>query len=171
MAKKIILYSLGLVLIFLIEAVIRPITVFGVAPMYVLCGISAIGILEKEKFGAIFGLIFGLFCDFTGGALFGSQALTFMITGLVAGLLTEVTLSKSFLSTLVITESSVIVFGGLKALFYTVLNEEELLSVILYILLPKILLTLPFSILIYFMMKLIQNISEPNRERKRKRQW
>ena len=87
MAKKIILYSLGLVLIFLIEAVIRPITVFGVAPMYVLCGISAIGILEKEKLAAIFGLIFGLFCDFTGGALFGSQALTFMITGLVAGLL------------------------------------------------------------------------------------
>jgi len=171
MARKTILYSLGFILLFLIEAVFRPITLYGVAPMYVLCGVSAIGILEKEKFGAIFGLIFGLLCDFTGGSIFGSQALVFMITGFIAGTLTEITLSKSFISTLIITESSVLVFGGLKAFFYIILNEAAPLSVLIYILLPKLLLTLPFSILVYFMMKFLQKLSEPNRERKRKKQW
>ncbi|MBQ2881634.1 MAG: rod shape-determining protein MreD [Clostridia bacterium] len=171
MAKKIILYSLGFILLFLIEAVFRPINLYGVAPMYVLCGVSAMGILEKEKFGAIFGLIFGLLCDFTSGSIFGSQALVFMITGFIAGTLTEITLSKSFISTLIITEASVLVFGGLKSLFYIILNEETPLSVLIYVLLPKLILTLPFSILVYFMLKFFQKISEPNRERKRKRQW
>ncbi len=171
MTKKIFLYSLGFLLLFFIEAVFRPISVFGVSPMYVLCGVSAMGILEKEKFGAIFGLIFGLLCDFTGGSLFGSQALVFMITGFIAGTLSEITLSKSFFSTLVITASSIIVFGGLKSLFYIVLNEEEPLSVLLYIMLPKFLLTLPFSVLIYFMLKFLQKISAPNRERKRRKKW
>lgn len=171
MTKKIFLYSLGFLLLFFIEAVFRPISVFGVSPMYVLCGVSAMGILEKEKFGAIFGLIFGLLCDFTGGSLFGSQALVFMITGFIAGTLSEITLSKSFFSTLVITASSIIVFGGLKSLFYIVLNEEEPLSVLLYIMLPKFLLTLPFSVLIYFMLKFLQKSSAPNRERKRRKKW
>ncbi|MBQ7014874.1 MAG: rod shape-determining protein MreD [Clostridia bacterium] len=171
MTKKIFLYSLGFLLLFFIEAVFRPISVFGVSPMYVLCGVSAMGILEKEKFGAIFGLIFGLLCDFTGGSLFGSQALVFMITGFIAGTLSEITLSKSFFSTLVITASSIIVFGGLKSLFYIVLNEEEPLSVLLYIMLPKFLLTLPFSVLIYFMLKFLQKISAPNRERKKRKKW
>lgn len=171
MTKKIFLYSLGFLLLFFIEAVFRPISVFGVSPMYVLCGVSAMGILEKEKFGAIFGLIFGLLCDFAGGSLFGSQALVFMITGFIAGTLSEITLSKSFFSTLVITASSIIVFGGLKSLFYIVLNEEEPLSVLLYIMLPKFLLTLPFSVLIYFMLKFLQKISAPNRERKKRKKW
>ncbi len=171
MAKKITLYSLGFILLFFVEAVFRPITLYGVAPMYVLCGVSAMGILEKERFGAIFGLIFGLLCDFTGGSIFGSQAIVFMITGFIAGTLTEITLSKNFLSTMIITESSIIIFGGLKAVFYIILNEASPISVLIYVLLPKIIMTLPFSILVYFMMKFFQRISDPNRERKRKRQW
>ena len=171
MAKKATLYSLGFLFLFLVEAVFRPITLYGVSPMYVLCGVAAMGILEKEKFGAIFGLIFGLLCDFAGGSIFGSQALAFMITGFIAGTLTEITLSKSFISTLIITESSIVIFGGLKAIFYIILNDANPLSVVLYIMLPKFVLTLPFSILIYFMLKFLQNISAPNRERKRKRQW
>ena len=129
------------------------------------------GILEKERFGAIFGLIFGLLCDFTGGSIFGSQAIVFMITGFIAGTLTEITLSKNFLSTMIITESSIIIFGGLKAVFYIILNEASPISVLIYVLLPKIIMTLPFSILVYFMMKFFQRISDPNRERKRKRHW
>lgn len=171
MVKKSILYSLCFILLFFVEAIIRPVTFFGVAPHYVLCGVAAIGILEKERFGAIFGLIFGLLCDFASGSLFGSQAIAFMVTGIVAGVLVEVTLSKGLLSTLLITEASVIIFGGLRALFYIVLNESEPISVLMYILMPKILLTLPFAILIYFMMKFIHWFTSPDRERKRKRQW
>lgn len=171
MVKKSFLYSLFFIFLFFVEAILRPVTLFGVAPQYVLCGVAAMGIFEKERFGAVFGLIFGLLCDFASGSIFGSQAIAFMITGIVAGALVEVTLSKGLLSTLLITESSVIIFGGLRALFYIVLNEAEPISVLMYVLFPKIILTLPFAILIYFMMKFIHWFISPDRERKRKRQW
>ncbi len=171
MIKKSFLYSLCFLLLFFVEAVLRPVTVFGVSPQYVLCGIAAIGIWEKERFGAIFGLIFGLLCDFASGSAFGSQALVFMITGIVAGLLAEVTLSKGLVSTLLIAEASIIIFGGLRGFFYIILNDADLISVLLYIMLPKILLSIPFAILIYFMIKFIYWYTSPDRERKRKRQW
>ncbi len=171
MVKKISLYSLCFLLLFFVEAILRPVTVFGVGPHYVLCGVAAIGIYEKERFGAVFGLIFGLLCDFAGGSVFGSQAITFMITGIIAGVLVEVTLSQGLLSTLLITESSVIIFSGIRALLYIVINEVEPMSVLIYILLPKILLTLPFAILIYFIIKFIHDYTAIGRERKRKRQW
>ena len=171
MVKKSILYTLGFIFLFFIEAVIRPITVFGVSPMYVLCVVSAIGILERERFGAVFGLIFGLLCDFVGGSLFGSQALTFMITGIVAGILVETTLSKNFISALIVSEASIIVFNCLKALVYIVLNDANIADVATYILLPKILLTLPFTIIIFFMMRFIQYLSSRDRERIRRKSW
>ena len=171
MIKKSFLYALCFLLLFFMEAIIRPVTVFGVSPQYVLCGVAAIGIWEKEKFGAIFGLLFGLLCDFASGSAFGSQAIVYMITGIIAGVLVEVTLSKGLLSTLLIAEASIIIFGGLRSILYIILNEAEPMSVLIYILLPKILLSLPFAIIIYFMIKFIYWYTSPDRERKRKRQW
>lgn len=171
MVKKSILYTLGFIFLFFAEAIIHPITLFGVSPMYVLCGVAAVGILEKERFGAIFGLIFGLFCDFASGSLFGVNALCFMITGIVAGLLAETTLAKNFISALIVSESSVIVFNCIQAVIYTALNDTKITEVATYILLPKILLTLPFTIIIFFMMKLINYLSSRDRERTRRRSW
>lgn len=158
--KKIIIYTFCFILLLFTESVVRPLTAFGVSPMYVLCGVAAIGILEKEKYGAIFGLVFGLFCDFAEGSLFGSQALSFMITGFVAGILAENVLSVGMLSTAVIAEGSVFLFGTLNTLIYVMLEDGTAFAdVLLYILLPKLLLTFPFAFFIYFPMKLVSRIS------------
>ena len=167
MVKKSFLYTLCFLLLFLIEAVFRPITVFGVSPLYVLCGTVAVGILENEKFGGIFGLIFGLFCDFAGGSVFGSQAICFMFVGFLAGAISDAVLSKGLARTVIFTEGAIIFFYLLKALFAIILDESDFIQILLYILLPKVLLTLPFSILIYYFIRLIRHFSDRNRERKR----
>lgn len=169
MVKKKFLYSVFFILLFFVEAIIRPITVFGISPMYVLCGIVAVGILEGEKTAVVFGLIFGLMCDFVGCSIFGLHAINFMITGIVSGLIVKSTLSRNPISAVIISECSIIFFGTIHALFYTLFNEVPISEVVYYILLPKMLLTLPFTCIIYYTMKFIKRISET--ERKRKKIW
>lgn len=153
MRKRIIGYSLVFIIFFIIDAVFVPIKMFGVGPSFLLSATVCIAMVEKERFGAIYGLVFGLFLDFTSAAVFGVNGLTFMIIGFIIGITAYQKISISFLGTFFLTAVSTVVSQCILGCAYSFFTSENISDVFLYITAPKILLTVPTVIITYPIIK------------------
>ena len=153
MKKRIIRYTLIFIVFYLLQTAISPITVYGVGPEYILCCTVILAMFEKERFGSIYGLIFGLFCDFSSSGLFGTRAVLFMTFGFFIGIAATNFVSVSMFSAILLTVVTTAVFEMLLCVSYAFFMSESLLPLILYTALPKFLLTLIIIIPIYFIFK------------------
>lgn len=149
MRKRIIGYSLVFILFFLIDSVFVPLKIFGIGPEFLLSATVCIAMVEKERFGAIFGLVFGLFLDFTSAAVFGVNALTFMIIGFIIGITVYQKIAVSFVGAFFLTAVSSVVSECILAGAYSFFTSESIADVFLFIAMPKILLTVPTVIITY----------------------
>ena len=72
MKVRILLYSLFLTLLYMLAYIITPLRFNGISPSYLLCAVVALGLFENEYFGAIYGLVSGLFRTWSAAAFSAS---------------------------------------------------------------------------------------------------
>lgn len=73
----------------------------------------SLGVFEKETCGLVYGIIGGAFIDLTSVAPDGLNALYFAFIGCTAGVLTHYIMKRNFISTLIITAASSLVYETL----------------------------------------------------------
>lgn len=165
MRKRIIGYSLVFIVFYLLDAVFVPIKIFGVGPCFLLSAVVSIAMVEKERFGAIYGLVFGLFLDFTASSVFGVNAVTFMIIGYLVGITVYQKISVSavgaFFLTFVSTVAAECIIGCLYAFFTSAFIND----VFLYIVFPKAVLTVPTVIITYPIIRFMGKLFARHEER------
>ncbi|MBO4392033.1 MAG: rod shape-determining protein MreD [Clostridia bacterium] len=166
MRSRIIGYSLVFIVFLFFDAVFVPVRIFGVGPCILLSATVCLGIFEKERFGAIYGLVFGLFLDFATSAVFGVNALAFMIIGFVAGVFAQSRLSVSFFGALLLTAVSAAVYTISVSLLYSFFESQALADVLLYATLPRFALTVPAVIVTYPLTKLLSKLFARREERR-----
>jgi rod shape-determining protein MreD len=166
MRSRIIGYSLVFTVFLFFDAVFVPVRIFGVGPCFLLSATVCLAIFEKERFAAIFGLVFGLFLDFSTRAVFGVNALTFMIVGFVCGVFAQSRLSVSFFGAALLTVVSAAAYALIPALFYSFFESQPAADVLLYSALPKFALSLPPLIPVFPLIKLMSRIIARREERR-----
>lgn len=154
MRRRIIIYTLLFAVFYLLQTALNPITVFGVSPEYILACTVVLAMTEKEKFGSIYGLVFGLLCDFSSSGLFGTRALLFMAVGYVVGFLATSFMSVSLIGALFLGSMSAVIIETLLCTAYSFFMSLPLVPLLLYTALPKLLLTLPVIIIVYIVFRL-----------------
>ena len=164
MRKRLFGYIPVFLIFYLLDAVIVPVRAFGVGPCFLLPAVVCLAVTENERWGSMFGLAFGLLLDFASSAVFGMNALLFMIIGYLAGITVHQKVSVSFLSAVFITAVSAAVSVSAVCLLHSFFSSQNTADVFLYIALPRILLTIPAVIFTYpvfrFMGRLIARREE-----------
>lgn len=155
MKVRITLYSVFFLLLYTVQYVFTPLHLNGVSPEYLLCAVVALGLFENQTFGAIYGIVFGLFADFGGGGVFGTRAVLFMIIGYCVGYFAENRISSNLISCLAISLGTVFLTDTLYAILQRILFSAPFFETILRITLPKIFLTALMCCIIYFVIKFI----------------
>ena len=161
MKIRITLYSLVLFVLYLFTYICPFFTVNGVGPQLLFCGILAVSIFEKERFGAAYAIIFGLIADFASGTLFGLNTVIFILLVFACSLLFTKLLTINVLTfyisasvLLVITD---LVYFLMDAMFS---GTSDFWTLVLRIAVPKLFITLPFMFLIYLIIKAIATKKE-----------
>lgn len=149
MFRRITVWSLCFIFLWSLQFIFNPVTVFGVGPEYVLCGVAALAMVENGKFAAIYGLVFGLMCDFCGSFFFGEKAVLFMFAGWVIGNLCLKDVRINFVSALLFTAVP-LTMGEMFSFICYAFREKIDFSFLLYIYLPKLALTVPVALLVWF---------------------
>lgn len=87
---KVVHYGIWLFLLCVFQpTLLKAISIFGIHPNAFLVFIVLVGFLRGRREGAVCGLIFGFVYDLLIGRLIGLNAILFMYTGFLAGLLGE----------------------------------------------------------------------------------
>ena len=129
--KKIILYSLFALFIYVLySSPMNNLKIFGVGADLLLPLVIIIAMFEGEKAGAILGLVIGLFSD-TNGRI-GYNAVFYMITGYIIGVLLIAYLRKNFVTGMMLSLVLVMI-NNLFAyvIFFLVLEEGTVPAVFL----------------------------------------
>ncbi len=165
MKRKIIFYSLVFILFCFIDTVFVPVKIYGVGPCFLLAATVCISMVEKERFGTIYGLIFGLFLDFSTASVFGVNALIFMAVGFLTGIISRQKISVSVFGAFFLTTVSAVATEFLKCCCYSFFLTEPITDTLLYIMLPGVLLTLPTVFITYPVIRLINKLTTRYEER------
>jgi len=165
MKKRIISYSVLLLILFSVGNIMSPIRFAGVSPDFVLVGIICLAMLENEYYGSLFGLVFGLLCDFSSAGVFGLNALTYMAVGYLTGFLTDKFISVSLFGSLFLSAVFSTVSGVITGMLYSFFSGEALTDILLYIELPKLIMNVASTVVIYFIFRLLRHIITRREER------
>ena len=155
MKNRIFLYSLIFIALYSVQYIFAPLTLNGVGPEYILCGVVSISMFERQKFGAIYGLVFGLLSDFSSGGLFGINALIYMILGYTVGYLVSYLLSVNVFTCFLMSTVTLIVRDFITVVLTDFVHDGNIGQALLKVCLPKLILTMPLTVLTYFVFKLI----------------
>ncbi len=166
MRSRIIGYSLVFIVFLFFDTVFVPFKIAGVSTCFLLSATVCLGIFEKERFGAIFGLISGFFLDFAAAAVFGVNALAFMIIGFISGVFAQSRLSVSFFGALLLTGISAAAYAVLPAIFYSFFESQPVADVLLYSALPRFALSVPPLVVTFPLIKLLNRLFVRREERR-----
>jgi rod shape-determining protein MreD len=166
MLKKKGIYTIILLLLFLIEASPeRFIHFLGVPPELLLPCVILIAMFEKEKYGAICGLIVGIFID-TQSKIIGFNALYFMILGFFIGMIMSALIRINIYSVILLIFSGVFLHNVFTYLFFFVLyGNTSFRFAFLSIIIPKTVLSTVLGVAMYFGFKKLRiNVFQKNEE-------
>ena len=156
MKHRIIIYNILFFVLFLLESCTGP--VFGgLNPGYLLAGVCCVALLEGERFGAVYGIIFGLLRDFSVGSLFGLHGILFLVFGYSLGFLSKTVLSANVFTCIVTCTVACGLCEALAFLCESMLIFVPLTFAVQTILLPKLVMNFPTCILLYFFIRCIRN--------------
>ncbi|PWM46005.1 MAG: rod shape-determining protein MreD [Clostridiales bacterium] len=161
MKIRITLYSIVFFILYVFTYICPFFTVNGVGPQLLFCGVLALCMFEKERFGAIYAIIFGLFADFASGTLFGLNTVFFILLVFACSLLFTKLLTINMLSYYICASILLV----LTDMLYFLLNimfsgVSEFGTLLVRITVPKLFITLPFMFLIYLIIKAIATKKE-----------
>lgn len=141
MKKRVVLYAVLCVLLWLTETVFRPFLINGVSPRYLLAAVICVAFLEDNRLAAVLGLVFGLACGFSSGLPFGLTAVLYGAAGYWIGKITMNGYGRAFFSSLVAT-SGVTLLADLAMAFVRVFGTgDSVWQTMYHVALPKFFMT------------------------------
>lgn len=125
-------------------------------PLFAIPAVLAIAMFENETAAGIYGIFAGLIWDSGTGRVFGFNALFLMCFAIAAALLFEYLLKNTPLSALLFTA----IFTAVHEIitwffFYFMTGDKDFVFAFLHIILPTTVLTLIFTLPIYYGARLI----------------
>lgn len=140
---------------------------FGAVPDLVLPAVIAIGIYDRERMGAIAGLVGGYLADALGGVGLSLSPLVYMLCGCFFALLAYSVLRRDFISWLVAVSVSLTVSGAASVIcaYASVTNAHfGVEDLFLRLLFPQFFSSVICGVGVYFLTKAIWNRFFNNRE-------
>lgn len=120
--------------------------------------VAAAALLDGPVEGVILGVAVGLFYDLGFIGVDGLYPLFFMLFGLVAGALSRLALSGSYVSMLLVTAFEMIVLGLIRYFVYLLPQAGASFLLVLQQIVGGTLLTCVFCFIVYFPMRKISRI-------------
>lgn len=117
--------------------------------------VAAAALLDGPAEGVIIGIVVGLFYDLGFIGIDGLYPLFFMLFGLVAGALSRLTLSGSYVSMLLMTAFEMVVLGLLRYFVYLLPQAGASFLLVLQQIVGGTLLTCLFCFIVYLPMRKI----------------
>lgn len=151
--RKALLYLLGIILsLWLQTMVFSRLTLFGVKPMFIPALVVAIGMFEGGAWGGLLGLAAGIYCDIC----YSDSTVLFLVLlaalGFLSGLLTEFFINRRFGSYLILAALALLLAAFCQIAPLWIFKGVALRPLAVTALLQSV-LSLPFAIVIYFIVK------------------
>ncbi len=155
--QKWLIYALGLVPVWLLDAYIFPrFPLFGVSPMLLPAAAAAVAVLEGAQAGTGFGLAVGLLWELAYPGGFGGLVLFMALAGMLIGTVSQLVLSQSAIGCLVCSGAVFLALDGLR-IFRGLINNTANVSSMLEVAVPEVLLSLVWTLPIWLLFRFIFN--------------
>ncbi|MEA4932653.1 MAG: rod shape-determining protein MreD [Lawsonibacter sp.] len=152
---KWLVYALGLLLVWLLDAYILPhYPLWGIIPMLLPSAVVAVSVLEGTYAGTGFGLGVGLLWELAYPGGFGGLVVAMALVGTVTGGAAQYILSQSLPGCLLCTAAVLAVLDGLR-IAQRLITETASLPVLLQIAVPECLLSLAWTPVVYLLFRTI----------------
>ncbi|MDY3618617.1 rod shape-determining protein MreD [Agathobaculum sp.] len=153
---KIILYILLLAVVFALQSSLsRSFVVRGFQLDLLPCFVAAAALLDGPAEGVIMGLAVGVFYDVGFIGVDGIYPIFFLIFGLIAGSMSRLTLSRNYLSMVLLTGAEMILLGLARFFAYLLPMKGASFPLVLQQVLGGALLSCIFCFIVYWPMSKI----------------
>ncbi len=148
-------YTLGLLLVWLLDAYILPrYPLWGVSPTLLPPAVAAVAVLEGTFAGTGFGLAVGLLWELAYPGGFGGLVIFMALAGMATGGLSQYALSQSLPGCLLCSAGVLILLDGLRVAGRLIANTASL-SALLSVAVPECLISLAWTPLVYLLFRTI----------------
>ena len=158
--RKALLYLLCIILALWLQTMIfSRLTLFGVKPMFIPALAVAIGMFEGGLWGGMLGLAAGIYCDIC----YSDSTVLFLVLlaalGFLSGLLTEFFINRRFVSYLILAALALLLAAFCQIAPLWIFKGVPLRPLAVTALLQSA-LSLPFAVLIYFIIKALTGLGQ-----------
>ncbi len=129
---KFIVYALIVFFAYILQSTPGVLEFFGITPILVLPCCICIAVFDGEFSGGLFGFIMGLFCDSAGEAVFGFNALIYLVLCTGAGLAAIYIFRRSTMNVMLLCLAAIFIRSGLEFFFVFFLYEYENITEFFY---------------------------------------
>ncbi len=152
---KWLIYALGLVPVWLLDAYILPrFPILGVTPVLLPASVVAVAVLEGAHAGTGFGLGVGLLWALTYPGSHGSRVFLLALAGMACGALAQYALSQSLVGCL-LCGAGVTALLSLQQMLLLLLGGAAQLPSLLQVAVPEWLLTMAWTPLVYLLFRTV----------------
>jgi len=142
--------------LYILEYVFSPISFNGVTPEFALVAIVCMSAFEGQYFGAVYGLIWGLLCDFGDHGLFGTKGILFMIIGYSAAFFIVNYFAGNIPVIFIVSMTSTFFCQLVMLGIYSMSSSADDFYIgFYYVLLPKVIFAIPVTIILFILYKLL----------------
>lgn len=154
---KWLIYSLGLLPVWLLDAYILPrYPIAGISPMLLPLAAAAVAVLEGAYAGTGFGMGIGLLWELTYPGGFGGLVFGMALAGMLMGAVSQYVLSQSFPGCLICSAGILAALDGLRIARGLLVHAAQL-SELLQVAVPEFLYSLVWTPLIWLLFRTIFN--------------
>lgn len=154
---KWLIYSLGLLPVWLLDAYILPrYPIAGISPMLLPLAAAAVAVLEGAYAGTGFGMGIGLLWELTYPGGFGGLVFGMALAGMLMGAVSQYVLSQSFPGCLICSAGILAALDGLRIARGLLVHAAQL-SELLQVAVPEFLCSLVWTPLIWLLFRTIFN--------------
>lgn len=159
--RLIVLAAIAVVNLIFTGAVFPNINIAGLAPDIIICSMASIAILEKRMTGAVIGVICGLILDLLFSGTIGFFAIPYLIVGAALyAIVRRISYIDRFFLPMGIAAGAYLIKELLSALLSYMLGYEfSLIRMVVRYILPELLLTGIFMLLIHLLLTRIYRSS------------
>lgn len=154
---KLILYVLLSVLLFVLQtSILGGISIFGYRVDLLPALVAAAALLDGPREGAVVGIAVGLLYDLSTVGTDGLYPIFFLLFGLIAGGVSRLSLSRNYISMLILTAAEMLLSGLMRYVLVLMRLHASLLLVLRQIV-GGTLLTCLFCFIVYLPMRRLSN--------------
>ena len=151
-AAKYAAYALVMTLLYVLQTTPAFLEIFGVKPNLVIPAAVCVAMLEGEFAGGFYGVLAGVFCDVSGPAIFGFNAVLLLVACVAVGLAFLYLLRPCMINFVLLTFGALLARGLTDYLLnYYMWGYDNVWMVLTYQILPGILYSAAVSPLVYYL--------------------